>query len=370
MSMPSHATNDGNQGKPVVQVRGEVGPQFRAVVHGARVREGGRLARYVARRLTLGLFTLWAISVLTFAIIQLPPGDFVSSYIAQVAESGGDTSAEAIARLRADYGLDQPTYVRYLKWTGQIVHGNLGTSLSLRRPVTDVIGDRMVLTVVVSVSAAVLTWVLALPIGIYSAVRRYSAGDYALTVLGFLGLAVPNFLLALALLYFAFSVLGLSVGGLFSPEYETAAWSMAKVLDLLKHLAIPALVLGAGGTAQVIRVMRANLLDELRKPYVVTARAKGLPEWRLVAKYPVRVAMNPMASEIGFLFPHIVSGGTIVAVVLSLPTVGPTLLTALQSQDMFLAGAIILLIGVLTVVGMLVSDVIVMVLDPRIRHAG
>jgi peptide/nickel transport system permease protein len=328
------------------------------------------LLRYVARRLTLGLFTLWAISVLTFAVIQLPPGDFVSTYIASVGESGGDTSAAAIARLRADYGLDQPMYVQYLKWIGQVLHGNLGTSLSLSRPVGDVIGGQMVLTVVVAVSAALLTWVLALPIGIYSAVRRYSVGDYALTFLGFLGLAIPNFLLALAMMYFAFSFFGLSVGGLFSPEYETAAWSMARLLDLLRHLAVPAVVLGAGGTAQVIRVMRANLLDELGKPYVVTARAKGLPEWRLIAKYPVRVAMNPMASSIGFLFPQIVSGGTIVAVVLSLPTVGPTLLSALQSQDMFLAGAIILLVGVLTVVGMLVSDLIVMLLDPRIRHAG
>jgi peptide/nickel transport system permease protein len=328
------------------------------------------LLRYVARRLTLGLFTLWAISVLTFAVIQLPPGDFVSTYIASVGESGGDTSAAAIARLRADYGLDQPMYVQYLKWIGQVLHGNLGTSLSLSRPVGDVIGGQMVLTVVVAVSAALLTWVLALPIGIYSAVRRYSVGDYALTFLGFLGLAIPNFLLALAMMYFAFSFFGLSVGGLFSAEYETAAWSMARLLDLLRHLAVPAVVLGAGGTAQVIRVMRANLLDELGKPYVVTARAKGLPEWRLIAKYPVRVAMNPMASSIGFLFPQIVSGGTIVAVVLSLPTVGPTLLSALQSQDMFLAGAIILLVGVLTVVGMLVSDLIVMLLDPRIRHAG
>jgi peptide/nickel transport system permease protein len=309
-------------------------------------------------------------SVLTFLIIQLPPGDFVSTYIASLGESGADTSEAAVERLRADYGLNQPMYVQYLKWIGQVLHGNLGTSLSLRRPVADVIGDQMVLTVVVSVSAILLTWAVALPIGIYSAVRRYSAGDYALTFLGFLGLAIPNFLLALALMYFAFSVFGFSVGGLFSPEYETAGWSVAKALDLLKHLLIPAVVIGAAGTAHVIRIMRANLLDELRKPYVVTARAKGLPEWRLVAKYPVRVAMNPMASEIGFLFPQIVSGGTIVAVVLSLPTVGPTLLSALQAQDMFLAGAIILLVGVLTVVGMLVSDLIVMWLDPRIRHAG
>jgi peptide/nickel transport system permease protein len=326
--------------------------------------------RYIARRFGLGLFTLWAISVLTFMIIQLPPGDFVSTYIASVGESGGETSAATVARLRADYGLDQPMYVQYLKWLNQVLHGNLGSSFSLNRSVSDVIGDKMVLTVVVAVAAIVITWVMALPIGIYSAVRRYSVGDHALTFLGFIGLAIPNFLLALALMYFAFSWFGLTVGGLFSPQYETAAWSMDKLVDLFKHLWIPALVLGTGSTAQVIRVIRANLLDELRKPYVVTARAKGLPEWRLIAKYPVRVAMNPMASTIGFLFPQIVSGGTIVAVVLSLPTVGPTLLASLQAQDMFLAGAIILLVGVLTVVGMLVSDLIVVWLDPRIRRAG
>lgn len=328
------------------------------------------MVRYMARRLSLGLFTLWAISVLTFVIIQLPPGDFVSTYIAALSENGLHASDDAIERLRADYGLDQPIYVQYLKWMSQVLQGDLGNSLLLNRPVSDVIGDQMLLTVVVSVAAIALTWILSLPIGVYSAVRRYSAGDYALTFFGFIGLAVPNFLLALALMYFSFSIFGLSVGGLFSPEYETAGWSLAKALDLLKHLVIPAVVVGAASTASVIRVMRANLLDELRKPYVVTARAKGLPEWRLIAKYPVRVALNPMASSIGFLFPDVVSGGTIVAVVLSLPTVGPTLLSSLVAQDMFLAGAIILLVGVLTVVGMLVSDLIVMWLDPRIRHAG
>ena len=328
------------------------------------------MLRYVGRRLGLGLFTTWAISVLTFVIIQLPPGNFLSSYIASLGQSGGGISGSEVAQLRADYGLNQPEYVQYLKWIGQVLRGNLGYSLTLHRPVLSVISEQMILTVVVAVAAIVLTWVLAIPIGIYSAVRRYSAGDHALTFLGFLGLAVPNFLLALALLYFGFSLLGLELGGLFSPGYQTAAWSLAKALDLLKHLVIPAVVLGASGTAQVIRVMRANLLDELRKPYVVTARAKGLPEWRLIMKYPVRVAMNPMASSIGFLFPQIVSGGIIVAVVLSLPTVGPTLLNALEAQDMFLAGAILLLVGVLTVVGMLVSDLVVLWLDPRIRHAG
>jgi peptide/nickel transport system permease protein len=286
------------------------------------------------------------------------------------ARTGNGTSATAIAQLRADYGLNQPLYVQYLKWIGQVLHGNLGNSIALHQPVLSVISQQMVLTVVVAVAATIFTWILAVPIGIYSAVRRYSAGDHTLTFLGFLGLAVPNFLLALALLYFGFSLLGLDLSGLFSPGYQTAGWSPGKALNLLEHLVVPAVVLGASSTAQIMRVMRANLLDELRKPYVVTARAKGLPEWRLIAKYPVRVAMNPMASSMGFLFPQIVSGGIIVSVVLSLPTVGPTLLNALEAQDMFLAGAILLLVGMLTIVGMIVSDLVLMWLDPRIRHAG
>jgi peptide/nickel transport system permease protein len=313
---------------------------------------------------------MWAISVLTFVIIQLPPGDFVSTYIASLGASGNGTSGTAIAQLRADYGLNQPLYVQYLKWVGEVLRGNLGNSIALHQPVLSIISQQMVLTVVVAVAASVLTWVLAVPIGIYSAVRRYSAGDHALTFLGFLGLAVPSFLLALALLYFGFSLFGLSLEGLFSPQYQAAGWSLGKSLNLLEHLVIPAVVLGASSTAQIMRVMRANLLDELRKPYVQTARAKGLPERRLIVKYPVRVAMNPMASSMGFLFPQIVSGGIIVSVVLSLPTVGPTLLNALQAQDMFLAGAILLMVGMLTVVGMLISDLVLMWLDPRIRHAG
>lgn len=328
------------------------------------------MLRYVTRRLGLGLFTMWAISVLTFIIIQLPPGNFVSTYIASLGQSGNGVSAAEVARLQADYGLNEPLYVQYLKWIGQVLQGNLGNSIDLHRPVISVIAGQMVLTVVVAVAATVFTWVVSIPIGIYSAVRRYSVGDHTLTFLGFLGLAIPNFLLALALMYFAFSLLGLNLGGLYSPAYQTAGWSLGKGLNLLEHLVVPAVVMGASSTAQVIRIMRANLLDELRKPYVVTARAKGLPEWRLIAKYPVRVAMNPMASSMGFLFPQIVSGGIIVAVVLSLPTVGPTLVNALEAQDMFLAGAILLLVGALTVVGMLVSDLVLMWLDPRIRHAG
>lgn len=328
------------------------------------------MLKFIGRRLGLGVFTLWIVSILSFVIIQLPPGDPASTYIAQVSEGGGGASGLSIKQIRADYGLDEPLYMQYLKWVNQILHGNFGMSLQYNRPVSAVIGDRMLLTVIVSVAAIVLTWLIAIPIGIYSAVRRYSIGDYTLTFLSFLGLAIPNFLLALALMYFAFSWFGLSVGGLNSPRYETAAWSLGKALDLLEHLIIPAIVLGAAGAAQLMRIMRANLLDEFGKPYVVTARAKGLSERQVIKKYPVRVAMNPIASSVGFMFPQIVSGGIIVSVVLSLPTVGPTLLTALQSQDMFLAGAIILLVGALTVVGMLVSDLLLMWLDPRIRHAG
>jgi peptide/nickel transport system permease protein len=325
---------------------------------------------YIARRLGLGIFTLWVISVLTFVIIQLPPGDVATTYLARLTQNSPGGSSVSLARLRADFGLDQPLYVQYLKWMNQILHGNLGTSFQYNRPVSAVLGDSITLTVIVSVAAIVFTWVVAIPIGVYSAVRRYSIGDYTLTFLGFLGLAIPDFLLALALMYFAFSIFGLSVGGLYSPEYETAAWSVAKLLDLLKHLIIPAILLGAFGTAQLMRIMRANLIDELGKPYVVTARAKGLPEWRAIKKYPLRVAMNPMASSAGLMVPQVVSGGIIVSVVLSLPTVGPILLSALQAQDMFLAGAIIMLIGVFTVIGILISDLVLMWLDPRIRHAG
>jgi peptide/nickel transport system permease protein len=324
---------------------------------------------YIGRRLALGLFTVWAVSVLSFVIIQLPEGDFVTTHLAELADTGGSSAFVEADRLRAEYGLDQPVFVQYFTWIGQVVQGDFGMSFDWNRPVADVIGDRLLLSMVVSVAAIIFTWAVALPIGVYSAVRRYSAGDYTLTFLGFLGLAIPNFLLALILMYIGFAVFDTSVGGLFSPEYESAEWSFAKAWDLAKHLVIPAVVLGATGTAQLIRIMRANLLDELKKPYVITARAKGLSERRVVTKYPVRVALNPFASSIGFLFPQVVSGAIVVSIVLSLPTVGPLLLRALQAQDMYLAGAIVLLLGVMTVIGTLISDLVLMWLDPRIRHA-
>ena len=322
---------------------------------------------YIGRRALLAVFTVWAISVLAFAIIQLPPGDYVTSYIAQMASTGSVVSEEEAETLRIQYGLGQPMYVQYLKWTRQVVQGNFGMSMEWRRPVGEVIGERLWLTVVVSVAALILTWGLALPIGIYSAVRQYSVGDYVATFIGFIGLAVPNFLLALVLLYLGFVFFNANIGGLFSPELQDAPWSAARVWDLMKHLPIPALILGLAGTAQQIRIMRANLLDELRKPYVVTARSKGLAEARVILKYPVRVALNPFASTIGYTLPYIVSGSIIVSLVLGLPTVGPLLLKALIAQDMFLAGTIVLLLGLMTVIGTLISDILLVWIDPRIR---
>jgi peptide/nickel transport system permease protein len=322
---------------------------------------------YIGRRALLAVFTVWAISMLAFVIIQLPPGDYVSSYIAQMAAMGSVVSDEEAQNLRIQYGLGQPIYVQYWKWMKQIAEGNFGFSMEWRRPVTEVIGERLWLTVIVAVSALILTWVLALPIGIYSAVRQYSLGDYAATFIGFIGLAVPNFLLALVILYFGFTLFNANIGGLFSPELQDAPWSWARVWDLAKHLPIPALILGLAGTAQQIRIMRANLLDELRKPYVVTARSKGLPEPRVILKYPVRLALNPFASTIGYTLPYIVSGSIIVSLVLGLPTVGPLLLKALISQDMFLAGTIVLMLGLMTVVGTLISDILLVWIDPRIR---
>ncbi len=323
---------------------------------------------FITRRLLLGVVTVWLISVLSFAIIQLPPGDFVDAYIANLAASGSSVSAEEIAGLRDLYGLGEPFYVQYGKWMSRVVTGNFGESMEWRRPVTEVIGDRIWLTLLLSFAALLITWGLALPIGIYSAVRQYSWGDYVFTFIGFIGIAVPNFLLALIIMYFAFKLLGWNVGGLFSSEYVLADWSWGKVWDLMKHLPLPAIILALGGTAQLIRIMRANLLDELRKPYVVTARAKGLSERRTVIKYPVRAALNPFASNIAYLFPYLVSGSIIISIVLGLPTVGPLLVKALIAQDMFLAGTIVLMLGVMTVVGTFISDLVLMWVDPRLRH--
>ena len=325
---------------------------------------------YFIRRLILAILTCWALSVLAFVVIQLPPGDYITSYIAQMSASGSGVSAEEAEALRHQYGLDQPLYIQYIRWMQMVVRGNYGMSLEYGRPVSDVIGDRLWLTMVVSVAAIILTWIVALPIGIYSAVRQYSIGDYLATFVGFIGLAVPGFLLALIVMYLGFTYFNASIGGLFSDQYAEAPWALGKVWDLIKHLPLPAVILGLAGTAQLIRIMRANLLDELGKPYVVTARARGLSETRLVLKYPVRVALNPFASTIGYLLPFVVSGSIIVSLVLSLPTVGPLLLKALIAQDMFLAGTIVLLLGIMTVIGTFLSDLLLLWIDPRIRLEG
>ena len=322
---------------------------------------------YLARRVLMAVFTVAVVSIVSFIIIQLPPGDYVSSYIAAQAAQGDSGSQELAAAMREQYGLDWPIYIQYFKWMEQILKGNLGMSMEWRRPVLEVIGDRIWFTLIISLSAILLTWAIALPIGIYSAVRKYSLGDYLATFVVFVGLAIPDFLRALVLMYVGFRYFNASVGGLFSAEFEEAPWSLARVWDMLKHLWLPALILGLSGTASLIRIMRANLLDELRKPYVVTARAKGIPYNRVVLKYPVRVALNPFTSTIGYLLPQIIGGSVIVSMVISLPTLGPVLLRALISQDMFMAGAIVLLMGVLTVIGTLLSDLLLLWIDPRIR---
>jgi peptide/nickel transport system permease protein len=323
---------------------------------------------FVIRRLLLGLMTMWMISVLAFAIIQLPPGDFVDAYIAQLASTGSSVSVEEAAAMRELYGLGQPYYVQYGKWISRIVTGDLGESMEWRLPVSQVIGDRLWLTLLLAFVSLIVTWVLALPIGIFSAVRQYSIADYAFTLLGFIGIAVPNFLLALFIMYFAFKWFGADVGGLFSGTYASAPWSWGKLWNLMAHLPLPALILALSGTAQLVRIMRANLLDELRRPYVVTARAKGLSELHVILKYPVRAALNPFASNIAYLFPSLISSSVIISIVLGLPTVGPLLVESLISQDMFLAGAIVLLLGVLTVFGTFVSDLVLMWVDPRLRR--
>ncbi len=322
---------------------------------------------YIVQRLMFAVATTIAISVIAFIIIQLPPGDFVDAYIAAISSTGGQVSLEEAESLRIQFGLDRPMHIQYFQWITGVLQGDFGFSVEWRRPVSEVIGDRLWLTIVISLFAIILTWGLALPIGIYSAVRQYSVGDYAFTFIGFLGLAIPNFLLALIILYFSFVLFGANVGGLFSAEYQLAPWSAGKVWDLAKHLPLPGFILAIAGTAQLIRIMRANLLDELRKPYVVTARAKGLRERRVILKYPVRAALNPFASTIGYLFPFVVSGSIIISLVLSLPTVGPLLLRSLIAQDMQLAGTIVLMLGILTVIGTFISDLMLMWIDPRLR---
>jgi peptide/nickel transport system permease protein len=325
---------------------------------------------YVIRRLLLIIPTLALISVISFWIINLPPGNYVDSFMAQMAGQGMVPDFDTRRQMEELYGVNQPLYVQYWKWITRALQGDFGASFEWRRPVADLIGDRLWRTVAISLASTAFIYLVAIPFGIFSALRQHSLWDYLLTFIGFVGLSIPNFSLALILLYIGFEYFGLSVGGFFSPEYEDAAWSTAKLLDFLGHIWVPIVVIGLAGTAGLIRVTRANLLDELGKQYVVAARARGMPRQKLLWKYPVRVAMNPVISSAAFILPAVVSGATITSIVLNLPTTGPVYLRSLMSQDMYVAGAFILLLSSLTVIGTLISDVLLAWADPRIRFGG
>ena len=325
---------------------------------------------YIVRRLLIMIPTLITISIVVFTIIHLPPGDYFTTYINELQSQGEAVDLQKIAFLKAQYGLDRPLWLQYLYWVGGLLGGDLGWSFAYNLPVNDVVGDKLMMTFIVSFATIVFTYVVAFPIGIYSATHQYSWSDHSLTLLGFLGLATPNFLLALVMSYFANVYFGISIGGLMEPHYLDKPWTMGKAVSVLQHLWVPVIVIGLSGTAGMIRRLRANLLDELQKQYVTTARAKGVPPFRALMKYPLRMALNPFISDIGSLLPHIISGAAVVSVVLNLPTTGPMLLEALRSQDMYLAGSFLMFLAFLTVIGVFISDLALAALDPRIRLSG
>lgn len=327
------------------------------------------MLNYLLRRTMYMMFTIWVVSMIAFAVIQLPPGDYVTTMVSQLLGSGArEIPPEFEAQLRAQYGLDQPMYIQYLKWMRNILtRGEFGYSFIYKRDASDLILERLPLTFVLSFSTFLFVWIVSLPIGIFSAVRKYSIGDYVATFVGFIGLATPDFLLALIFLFLSYKYFGQAMVGLFSQQFMDAPWSWARFVDMLKHLWIPVIIIGTAGTAGLIRTMRANLLDELNKPYVETARSKGVSETRLLLKYPVRHAMNPFVATIGWALPGLISGEALVSIVLNLPTSGPVLLNALITQDMYVAAGFILMLCTLTVIGTFVSDMLLAVLDPRIR---
>jgi peptide/nickel transport system permease protein len=322
---------------------------------------------YIVHRILIMIPTLVAISIVIFTIINLPPGNYFTTYIAELQGSGEKADLVKIEFLEKEYGFDRPLWQQYLYWAGGLLRGDMGYSFSYDLPVNKVVGDRLLLTAIVSVTTIIFTYIVAFPIGIYSATHQYSISDHLLTLLGFLGLATPSFLLALVLLYFANVYFGISIGGLMDPKYLDQPWTWGKILSLMEHVWIPVIVIGSAGTAAMIRRLRANLLDELQKQYVVTARAKGLHPFRVLFKYPLRMALNPFISDIGSLLPQVISGAAIVSVVMSLPTTGPMLLSSLRSQDMYLAGSFLMFMAFLTVIGVFVSDLALALLDPRIR---
>jgi len=314
------------------------------------------------------LLTLFFVSIIVFVVIQLPPGDFLTSYIAQLATSGESVNLETIEALKKQYGLDKPIWEQYLLWIWNVLHGDFGRSLLYNRPVSELIGERLAITFVISLFTLIFIWVVGFLIGTYSATHQYSFGDYLFTFLGYIGLSVPAFMVALILLWVAYAYFGQNLTGLFSPQYLEAKWSFAKFVDMLKHIWVPVVIIGLANTAGMIRTLRANLLDEINKPYVLTARAKGLKEWKVIFKYPLRVAMIPFISTVGWSLPFLVSGAEITAIVLNLPTSGPLLLEALRNQDMYLAGAFLLMLSFLTMLGTLISDLLLAWVDPRVRY--
>lgn len=328
------------------------------------------MLNYIIYRVAIAIPLLFILSIVSFVIIQLPPGDYLTTYINNLRLSGIQLNEDEVVRLKELYGLDKPLYMQYLIWIKNFAKGDLGRSFQWNRPVNEILAERVPMTVIISLLTTIFAWVIAIPIGIYSAIRQYSLFDYIFTFLGYIGLSMPGFLLALILMWFLFVKFGFSMTGLFSPQFATASWSFAKFIDLLKHVWFPVILIGMSGTAGLIRTMRGNLLDELRKQYVITARAKGLPEGKLIFKYPVRIAINPLISTIGWMLPGIISGETLVSIVLNIQTVGPVLLRAVMSQDMYLAGSITLILSILTVVGMLISDILLAWADPRIRYGG
>ena len=323
---------------------------------------------YAIRRFFYMIVLMVVISIVSFIIIQLPPSDYVDIKVAQLMAQGQVVAEAEIESLKRLYGLDQPPVQQFLGWVWRMLQGDLGRSFKFEQPVADLIMERLPLTLAINLLATVLVYAIAVPIGIYSATHQYSIGDYAFTVVGFMGIATPGFLLALALMLLLENTLGFGAGGLFSPQYQLAEWSVDKVVDMMKHLVVAIVVEALAGTAGLIRVMRGCLLDELRKPYVVTARSKGLDEQKLLFKYPIRIAINPIVSTIGWMLPGIVSGGAIVEIVLSLPTIGPLILSALTSLDMYLAGSAVMVLAFLTIIGSFVSDILLVIVDPRIRY--
>lgn len=328
------------------------------------------MLRYIGWRIFMMVPTLVIISALVFTIIELPPGDYFESYMAELAAQGENVNSEQIMALRKEYGFDQPPVIRYFHWVGGMLTGDFGYSFEYRMPVMSVVGDRLWLTIVVSFTTILFTWLIAFPIGIYSATHQYSWGDYGLTFLGLLGIAIPNFMMALVFMYLANVWFGTSIGHLMDPQYMTQTMSWEKFKSILAHLWIPVIIIGTHGTAGMIRRLRANLLDELQKQYVVTARAKGLHPFRALVKYPLRMALNFFIADIGSILPAIISGAEITAIVLSLETTGPLLIRALKSQDMYLAGSFLMFLAFLTVIGVLISDLSLAILDPRIRLQG